>query len=140
MLKHTLLGLLAQGSRHGYDLKNTFETLLGGIWPLNIGQVYTTLARLERDGLVESQLVPQDLLPDRRVYTITESGYRELKRWLSEPATETIHMKDKFFIKLLVHQMVNSEDALDLIRKQRQSNMQTLGKLTSIQSDDSLDP
>ena len=83
MFKYALLGLLAQEPRHGYDLKTAFETLLGGTWPLNIGQVYSTLSRLERDGFVESQVVPQDLLPDRKVYALTQTGLEELDRWLS---------------------------------------------------------
>ncbi len=140
MLKHTLLGLLSQGSRHGYDLKNAFEALLGGTWPLNIGQVYTTLNRLERDELVACEIVPQELLPDRKVYSITETGRDELNRWLHEPASDTIRLKDEFFIKLLVHQLVGSRDALPLIRKQVQIYMQKMAQLISLRSDTTLDP
>jgi DNA-binding PadR family transcriptional regulator len=140
MLKYALLGLLAQEPRHGYDLKHAFEAMLGGTWPLNVGQVYTTLARLERDGLVESQVVPQDLLPDRKTYSLTESGQEELGRWLAEPTQGTIRLKDEFFIKLLIHQLVVSEDALDLIWKQRQVYMQKLAQLTALRTDPTLAP
>jgi DNA-binding PadR family transcriptional regulator len=139
MLKHTLLGLLVQEPRHGYELKNAFETMLGGTWPLNIGQVYTTLNRLERDGLVESEVVAQELLPDRKVYSITEDGRAELAHWLAEPADDTIRVKDEFFVKLLIHQLVGSSDALALLWKQRQVNMRTLAQLTSLLSDPALD-
>ena len=139
MLKHTLLGLLVQEPRHGYDLKNAFESMLGGTWPLNIGQVYTTLSRLERDGLVESQVVPQDLLPDRKVYSLTAAGGEELDRWLAEPAQGSIRLKDEFFIKLLVHQLVASDHSLALIWKQRQIYMQKLARLTALRTDPSLD-
>ncbi len=140
MLKHTLLGLLAREPRHGYDLKNAFETMLGGTWPLNIGQVYTTLSRLERDGLVESQVVPQELLPDRKVYAITQAGLEELDRWLAEPALDNIQLKNEFFIKLLVHQLAGSGDPQTIIWQQRQVNMRTVAQLTAIRADDSLDP
>jgi DNA-binding PadR family transcriptional regulator len=140
MLKYALLGLLSQEPRHGYDLKHAFEAMLGGTWPLNVGQVYTTLARLGRDGLVESQVVPQDLLPDRKTYSLTESGQEELERWLAEPTQGTIRLKDEFFIKLLIHQLVASEDALDLIWKQRQVYMQKLAQLTALRTDPSLSP
>ena len=140
MLKHMLLGLISQEPRHGYDLKNAFETLLGGTWSLNIGQVYTTLARLERDGLVESETVPQDLLPDRKVYTITPAGQAELEIWLNEPAVESIRLKNEFFIKLLVHRLVSSDEFNTLIWKQRQANMQTLAELTSLHSEPTLEP
>lgn len=139
MLKYALLGLLAQEPRHGYDLKNAFETILGGTWPLNIGQVYTTLARLERDGLVENEVVPQELLPDRKTYSLTATGREELDRWLAEPTKGTIRLKDEFFIKLLVHQLVASDDALGLIWKQRQIYMQKLAQLTALRTDPTLD-
>jgi DNA-binding PadR family transcriptional regulator len=140
MLKHTLLALLSLEPRHGYDLKSAFETLLGGTWPLNIGQVYTTLSRLERDGFVDSEVVPQELLPDRKVYAITESGRKVLAEWLLKPASESIRLKDEFFIKILVHQLVGSKDALPLIRKQVQIYMQKMGQLISLRSEASLDP
>ncbi len=139
MLKYALLGLLAQAARHGYDLKNAFEAMLGGTWPLNIGQVYTTLARLERDGLVESQVVPQDLLPDRKVYSLTGAGREELARWLAEPTTGSIRLKDEFFLKLLAHQLAGSDGSLALIWKQRQVYMQTLAQLTALRTDPSLE-
>ena len=140
MLKHALLGLLAQEQSHGYDLKNAFEVMLGGTWPLNIGQVYTTLARLERDGLVESQVVPQDLLPDRKVYSLTGAGQEELEHWLAEATAGSIRLKDEFFVKLLVHQLVGSDGLSALIWKQRQVYMQTLAQLTALRADPALEP
>ena len=140
MLNYAILGLLAQEPRHGYDLRNAFETLLGGTWPLNIGQVYTTLSRLERDGFVESQVIPQELLPDRKVYSLTQEGVDELEQWLEEPTQGTIRLKDEFFIKLLILQMVDSSDPTNLIRRQRQVYMQNLAQLTNLLSDTNLDP
>ena len=140
MLKHALLGLLTKEPRHGYDLKSAFEAMLGGTWPLNIGQVYTTLARLERDGLVESQVVPQDLLPDRKVYSLTGAGREQLEHWLAEATVGSIRLKDEFFVKLLVHQLVGSDGSLALIWKQRQVYMQTLAQLTALRADPSLEP
>jgi DNA-binding PadR family transcriptional regulator len=98
------------------------------------------LARLERDALVESQVVPQDLLPDRKVYSLTGGGQEELEQWLAEPATGSIRLKDEFFIKLLVHQLVDSDGSLALIWKQRQAYMQTLAQLTALRTDPDLDP
>jgi DNA-binding PadR family transcriptional regulator len=140
MLNYAILGLLAEEPRHGYDLRNAFETMLGGTWPLNIGQVYTTLSRLERDGYVESQIVPQELLPDRKVYSLTQTGKDELNRWLSEPTQRAIRLKDEFFIKFLILQMTLSSDPIALIWKQRQVYMQTLAQLTNLLNDKNLDP
>ena len=140
MLNYALLGLLAQESRHGYDMKNAFESLLGGTWPLNIGQIYSTLARLERDGLVESHVVQQELLPDRKVYALTRAGEQALRTWLKEPVQEAIRIKDEFFIKLLVHQLVEGKDVIDLIWKQRQVYMQTLAQLNTLRNQPTSQP
>ena len=78
MLRYAVLALLARASLHGYELKAAFERLLGGTWTLNIGQVYTVLAKLEADGLVECRVEPQDKVPDRKVYSLTEKGEAQL--------------------------------------------------------------
>lgn len=139
-VKYALLGLLATSRRHGYDLKNAFEELLGGSWELNIGQVYTTLGRLERDGLVRSRVVPQDLVPDRKDYEITAAGRKELARWLSEPANGPVRLKDELLVKVLVQSVVRDGDASALITRQRQQHLQTLSELTSLREDEELNP
>ena len=81
-LKYGLLGLLAEEPLHGYEVKNRFEAMLGGTWDVNIGQVYTTLQRLERDGLVR----PVGGRGDRGklLYELSESGRKALADWLEE--------------------------------------------------------
>lgn len=137
-VKYALLGLLSSTPRHGYDLKAAFEELLGGSWPLNIGQVYTTLARLERDGFVRSWVVPQDLVPDRKVYEITASGRDELERWLEQPANGPVRLKDELFVKVLVQSLVKGGNTRGLIARQRREHLQTLAQLAELQADDDL--
>lgn len=140
MLKHALLGLLYQKPYHGYGLKAAFERLLGRSWRLNIGQVYTTLSRLERDGLVGSRIVPQDLLPDRKVYSITHAGREELDRWLGRPSMGQPPLKDEFTIKTVVHQWVASGALLDLIPKQRERYTARLAELIELRTSRALEP
>jgi DNA-binding PadR family transcriptional regulator len=139
-VKYALLGLLASAPSHGYDLKGAFEELLGGSWPLNIGQVYTTLQRLERDGLVRSRVVPQELVPDRRRYEITPAGRKELTRWLSEPTNGPVRLKDELLVKVLVQSVVKGGDARALIGRQRQQHLQTLAELAALREDQDLNP
>ncbi len=139
-VKYGLLGLLASKARHGYDLKSEFEELLGGSWQLNIGQVYTTLARLERDGFVQCELVPQDLVPDRKVYEITDAGRDELDRWLAVPANGPVRLKDELFVKVLVQSLVRSGGARHLIARQRREHLETLGELAALSADEDLNP
>jgi len=96
-IKHALLGLLAEGPKHGYELKTAFDETIGERWSLNIGQVYNTLNRLARDGYVVLQEeVEQESRPDKKVYAITEAGREELFRWLAEPVEKPRRLKDEF--------------------------------------------
>jgi len=119
VLKYVLLALLGRAPQHGYELKAAFEDLLGGTWLLNIGQVYTTLARLEQDGLVEPTIVTQELLPDRKVYSLTQLGEKELARWLDEPVSGLIRLRDEVFLKVLAQALVDRRRARSLIAQQR---------------------
>ena len=83
-VKHVFLALLAKQPMHGYELKNAFEEIAAGSWPLNFGQVYQTLNRLERVGFIESFVVVQEDKPDKKVYQITEDGRDHLKEWLQQ--------------------------------------------------------
>jgi DNA-binding PadR family transcriptional regulator len=135
MFKYALLGMLAKQPQHGYDLKSRFEDALGGTWPLNIGQVYTTLARLERDGFVEAETVPQNRAPDRRVYALTRSGAAELDRWLAEPMGDSVALKDEVFVKALVCAFVPGSDPLGTVRLQRAASMRLLADLDAMRAD-----
>ena len=132
IVKYGLLGLLAKEPKHGYELKAEFEELLGGSWPLNIGQVYTTLARCDRDSLVESEVVEQDALPDRRVYSITQAGRDELERFLDEPGEPPMRLRDEVFLKILLAARLKGADPGRLIARQRQRHLQSLSELAAL--------
>ena len=82
-VRYALLALLSEGPKYGLQLRQEFEARTGEVWPLNVGQVYTTLQRLERDGLVESD----DTDPDstQKAFRITPGGQTDLDRWLRTP-------------------------------------------------------
>ena len=134
-MKEVLLALLADGREHGYELKQAVESTFGGIWPpLNIGQIYTTLARMERDGLARSEHVQQEGRPDKRVYALTEAGAEELRAWIETPVTEA-RVKDEFFTKLVlarlpgVGHLNGASDPATLIVRQRREYLGTLRQL-----------
>jgi len=99
-LKFGILGLLAEQPLHAYAVKARFEDLLGGSWEVNIGQVYTTLQRLERDGLVE----PAEPRGDRGrlPYRLTEVGRKAIETWLAEPESEPQQLREAIYLKLLL--------------------------------------
>lgn len=140
VLKFLLLALLWGEPRYGYDLKNVFEEFLGGTWPLNIGQVYMTLARLETEGLVECELVPQELLPDRKVYSLTADGEADLTRWADQPSEGPIRLRDELFLKVLARSIIHDGDARELIARQRRNNLTALAELSRLRDDASVHP
>jgi DNA-binding PadR family transcriptional regulator len=101
-MKHLLLAFVERGVGHGYELKQAIEGTLGdAVPPVNIGQIYATLARLERDGLVASSHVAQDGRPDKRVYALTDAGREELDAWFAAPA-DGPRLRDDFYTKLVL--------------------------------------
>ena len=135
MIKYVLLALLAEKPRHGYDLKAAFERMMGGTWKVNIGQVYSTLARLERDGLVTCREVPQELLPNRKVCALTDAGRAALAAWLAQPAAPSARLRVDFYLKLLVARRSGIVDLDTLIDRQRQALLQSLADLTPLLTD-----
>src|ERR1700761_4717928 len=99
-VRHALLALLSEGPKYGLQLRQEFETGTGEVWPLNVGQVYTTLQRLERDGLVESQ--EDDVDGPQKRFRITASGQEELDDWLRTPPDLSSPPRDELVIKVLV--------------------------------------
>lgn len=140
MLKFVLMGLLHAEPCYGYELKAVFEGFLGGTWPLNIGQVYTTLGRLEDDGLVVSEVVEQDAAPDRKVYALTPAGRKALLAWAGEPEHGPVRLRDELFLKVAVLSLDDGPAAATLVAAQRAAHLETLHQLTRRQRDPDLHP
>ena len=131
-MRFPLLALLASGPAHGYELKQALEQRFGAVLPpLNAGQIYTTLSRLERDGLVEDDAVAQNGRPNKRVYRLTDKGQIELSGWVAD-ATPQTRLKDDFFIKLVLARAAQIADPLELIDRQRGAYLQALRELDDL--------
>lgn len=116
-IRAALLQLLAEDPRHGYQLKVDFETRTGGIWPLNVGQVYSTLDRLLRDGRVTASDAPDAA---QKTYRITEDGRREVKEWLSTTPVDSSPPRDELIMKVLLAVGGDAPaDGISLIDEQR---------------------
>src|SRR5919199_3721321 len=115
----TLLGLLERQPSHGYDLKRDYDTYFGRGKPLPFGQVYSTLARLARDGKVVIDEVGPGEGPDRKPYVITERGATEVETWLTEPVEPEPHLQTVLFTKVVLALMLgrNAEAYLDTQRR-----------------------
>jgi DNA-binding PadR family transcriptional regulator len=127
-MRYPFLALLSEGPAHGYELKQALEQRFGDVLPpLNAGQVYTTLSRLERDGLVSGDDVPEDTR-QKRVYALTDSGRAALEEWVATPTTGT-RLRDEFFMKLVLAGLSGISDPRSLIDRQRREYLQALRDL-----------
>jgi DNA-binding PadR family transcriptional regulator len=134
-----LLALLARGPAHGYELKQALAGLLGAAYPQpNIGQIYVTLGRLERTGLIKGEDVAQDTRPNKRIYELTPAGREAVAAWLEEPTDEP-RVRDEFFMKLAIAPETDMADQVALINKQRRhylNAMRDLSKLAAAEDRD----
>jgi DNA-binding PadR family transcriptional regulator len=126
-IRYALLSLLDQQPHHGYQLKTAVEGWLGQSWPLNIGQVYTTLARLERDGLVAAGQVDEQ---GRQTYQITPAGQAALADWFATPVPRDGLVRDELLVKLVAAVAAGDGSALGVIRAQRTATLALLQRHT----------
>ncbi|MFT3872869.1 MAG: PadR family transcriptional regulator [Nocardioides sp.] len=134
-VKLALLALLEQRPMHGYQLRAEFEQHTGATWPLNVGQVYQTLSRLQRDGLVAETGVdePVDAAGQHRVvYQPTEAGRAEVAAWFASPVTRSQPPRDELAIKLALAVTVPGVDVAAVIQQQRSATMAALQDYTRL--------
>jgi DNA-binding PadR family transcriptional regulator len=129
-VRHALLALLSEGPRYGLQLREEFEARTGEVWPLNVGQVYTTLQRLERDGLVESD--DTEAAGPQKGFRITADGAAELAGWLRTPPDLTSPPRDELVIKVLVAVRVPGTNVHDVIQVHRRYLVQLMQQWTRI--------
>jgi DNA-binding PadR family transcriptional regulator len=135
-IRHALLALLSEGPKYGLQLREEFEARTGEVWPLNVGQVYTTLQRLERDGLVESE---GDDDGPQKAFQITESGAAELAEWLRTPPDLSAPPRDELVIKVLVAVHLPGTDVHEVIQAHRRYLIQLMQRWTRIKEGDAED-
>ena len=122
-VKHALLALLCDGPRYGYELKAAFEARTGDAWPLNVGQVYTTLARLERDGQVARDSEDAE---GHVHYRLTDAGRREVQGWWDAEVEREAPPRDELAIKLALALTVPGVDVLGVLQRQRTATVRAL--------------
>jgi DNA-binding PadR family transcriptional regulator len=128
-VKQAMLALLEQGPMYGYQLRVEFENRTGSTWPLNVGQVYTTLSRLERDGLIAGEGVDDE---GHVVYRITDEGRDEVAAWFTTPVARTQPPRDELAIKLALAVTVPGVDVGTVIQRQRTATMAALQDYTRL--------
>jgi DNA-binding PadR family transcriptional regulator len=131
---YAVLALLSEGPKYGLRLQNEFEARTGEVWPLNVGQVYTTLQRLERDGLVEADGEGKQSQKQKR-YRITSAGALELTEWLRTPPELVPPPRDELVIKVLVALQVPGIDVHELLQVHRRHVIEVMQRYTRIKAE-----
>ncbi len=132
-IRHALLALLSEGPKYGLQLRDEFERRTGEVWPLNVGQVYTTLQRLERDALIESD--GQEDAGPQKSFRITAAGATELDTWLRTPPDLSSPPRDELVIKVLVAIRVPGLEVRDVIQAHRRQVVELMQEWTRIKRD-----
>jgi DNA-binding PadR family transcriptional regulator len=125
------LALLSDGPKYGLRLRQEFEARTGEVWPLNVGQVYTTLQRLDRDGLVTSD---EDEEGPQKTYSITPDGANELTAWLRTPPPGDQPPRDELLIKVLVATEVPGVDVHEVVQIHRRHLIELMQRYTSVKA------
>jgi DNA-binding PadR family transcriptional regulator len=127
---HTLLGLLESGPRHGYDLKREFDDKFGHGRPLHYGQVYSTMARLLKHGLVEVDGIEPGGGPERKRYAITGAGITDVEKWLGQPEKPEPYLQSTLYTKVVLA-LLTGRSAADLLDTQRSEHLRLMRELTA---------
>ena len=133
-VRHALLALLSEGPKYGLQLRQEFEARTGEVWPLNVGQVYTTLQRLERDGLVESDEAGDG--GPQNGFRITAQGGEELAHWLRTPPDLSSPPRDELVIKVMVAYRMPDVDVHDVIQVHRRYLVELMQQWTRLKEDE----
>jgi DNA-binding PadR family transcriptional regulator len=129
-VRHALLALLSEGPKYGLQLRQEFEERTGEVWPLNVGQVYTTLQRLERDGLVVSDGTGQE--GPQKGFRITPQGVEELAGWLRTPPNLSSPPRDELVIKVLIALRVPDVDVHEVVQSHRRYLVELMQQWTRL--------
>jgi len=134
-VRHAVLALLSEGPKYGLQLRDEFEKRTGEVWPLNVGQVYTTLQRLERDGLVDSESDADGEAGLQKAYRLTAEGAAELDDWLHTPPDLRSPPRDELVIKVLVAIHVSGVNVHEVIQAHRRRVVELMQEWTRVKRD-----
>ena len=133
-VRHALLALLSAGPKYGFQLRQEFEASTGDVWPLNVGQVYSTLQRLEHSGQIESDGSAAD--SPQKSFRITSEGRKERDHWLRTPPDMTSPPRDELVIKVLSAMRVPEVDVRDVIQVHRRYLVELMQMWTRLKEDE----
>ncbi len=131
-LAHTILATLGDEAYSGYDLWKKFSQTSAYYWQASQQQIYRELGKLEKEGAIASEIIPQEGRPNKKLYKITEKGIEKLKDWLLEPA-EPMAIREELLVKVIAAELVPRSVILQEIQRHRQIHTQQLSVYKEIE-------
>jgi DNA-binding PadR family transcriptional regulator len=128
---HALLSFLEAEPRHGYELKHEYDSLFAAGKPLQFGQIYATLGRLQRDERIRLAAQEAGRGPERKCYEITDRGRAELERWLAEPVAPEAQSQSTLFAKTVLA-LRSGRPADEYLDRQRACHLERMRELTAL--------
>ena len=134
MIREALLGLLAMQPMHGYDVKLALDKTLGGTTRFNVGQVYTALNKLEKDGYIAGEKVTREEKSETTVFRVTETGAEVLRQWFASPV-DKVDLRDELFVKLVLARRSGRAEVTAILRLQRSSMLGSIQALVRLREE-----
>jgi DNA-binding PadR family transcriptional regulator len=131
LVPHVVLGLLEPAPTHGYTLKAAYDERFGRERPLRYGQVYATLARLQREGLAAEVAIEAGAGPDRRLFAITPAGVEQLESWLTTPEPPQAYATSALFAKTMLA-LSSGRNPADVLDAQRAAHLARMRDVTAL--------
>lgn len=131
-LAHAILASLASCSGSGYDLAKHFDESINCFWKASQQQIYRELARLEEQGWVSSEVVPQEGRPNKKLYSITELGKQELTEWIGQPSEPT-QIREDLLVKILSGYLVSKSVIRQELERRRQVHLEKLSHFQDLE-------
>ena len=124
-LAHTILATLGDNAFSGYDLWKEFSECSNHYWQASQQQIYRELTKLETQGAIASEIVPQEGRPDKKLYRITKEGKETLTQWIGEPS-EPMAIREEVLVKVLSGHLVPSEVIIQELKRRRAIHLEQL--------------
>lgn len=132
--RYAILGFLSWGPMSGYDIRKMIEASVGNFWRESYGQIYPILRQLESEGLARCRVEPRDGRPDRKVYSISDAGRRELDAWLASPVDDQ-PSRNELLLKLFFARRAGTEEAVGLVETFRELQSRLFERYEAIESE-----
>ena len=134
-LSHTILMLLSECPRSGYDIGKEFDECVGHYWQATSQQIYRELSKMEKQEWIEAETIAQEGRPNKKLFSITNSGQQELLNWIAQPSNP-MSVREDLMVKMRASHLVDPQVLIDELTRRRDIHAGKLAQLLEIEQED----